>query len=161
MILTEAELAAIRRQAEAEYPAECCGVVLARPGAGERRLHPCRNIQDELHGRDPSRHPRGARTAYYMAHEDLIEISRQEAAGWAVHVIYHSHIDTGAYFSETDRRNALIDGQPAYPETTYVVVAVDAGRAGDARAFRWVGDRVDFVEVPLDGTRRSLGQLSG
>jgi proteasome lid subunit RPN8/RPN11 len=96
-----------------------------------------------------------------MAHEDLIEISRREAAGWTVHVIYHSHIDTGAYFSETDRRNALIDGQPTYPEATYVVVAVDAGRAGDARAFRWVGDRVDFVEVPLDGTRRSLGQLSG
>ena len=53
MILTEAELAAIRRQAEAEYPAECCGVVLARPGGGDRRLHACRNIQDELHGRDP------------------------------------------------------------------------------------------------------------
>jgi proteasome lid subunit RPN8/RPN11 len=161
VILTEAELAAIRRQAEAEYPAECCGVVLARPGGGERRLHPCRNIQDELHRRDPSRHPRGARTAYYMAHEDLIEISRQEAAGWGVRVIYHSHIDTGAYFSETDRRNALIDGQPAYPETTYVVVAVDAGRAGAARAFRWVTDRLEFAEVPLDGTAPSPSQLSG
>jgi proteasome lid subunit RPN8/RPN11 len=162
VILTGPELEAIRRQAEREYPAECCGVVLARPGsAGERRLHPCRNIQDELHGRDPARHPRGARTAYYMAHEDLIEISRQEARGWAVHVIYHSHVDTGAYFSETDRRNALIDGQPAYPGATYVVVAVDAGRAGAARAFRWVADGLDFVEVPLDGTPRSPGQLSG
>ena len=26
--------------------------------------------------------------------------------------IYHSHIDTGAYFSETDKRNALVDGEP-------------------------------------------------
>jgi proteasome lid subunit RPN8/RPN11 len=162
VILIGPELEAIRRQAEREYPAECCGVVLARPGgAGERHLHPCRNIQDELHERDPARHPRGSRTAYYMAHADLIEISRQEAAGWTVHVIYHSHIDTGAYFSETDRRNALIDGQPAYPGATYVVVAVDAGRAGAARAFRWVADRVDFVEVPLDGTPSSPGQLSG
>ena len=82
VILTAAELEAIRRQAEAEYPAECCGVVLARPGPGERRLLACRNIQDELHGRDPGRLPRAARTAYYMAHEDLIEISRQEAAGF-------------------------------------------------------------------------------
>jgi proteasome lid subunit RPN8/RPN11 len=162
VILTEPELEAIRRQAEREYPAECCGVVLARPGgAGERRLHPCRNIQDELHGRDPDRHPRGSRTAYYMAHEDLMEIARREAAGWTVHVIYHSHIDAGAYFSETDRRNALIDGQPAYPGTTYVVVAVDAGRAGAARAYRWAADRVDFVEIPLDETAHSPGQLSG
>jgi proteasome lid subunit RPN8/RPN11 len=76
-------------------------------------------------------------------------------------VIYHSHIDAGAYFSETDRRNALIDGQPAYPGTTYVVVAVDIGRAGAARAYRWADDRVDFVEVPLDGTPHSSGQLSG
>jgi [CysO sulfur-carrier protein]-S-L-cysteine hydrolase len=162
VILTEAELGAIRRQAEAEYPAECCGVVLARPGReGERRLHPCRNIQDELHRQDPARHPRGARTAYYMAHEDLIEISRQEVGGWAVHVIYHSHIDTGAYFSETDRRNALIDGQPAYPGATYVVVAVDGGRAGAARAFYWAPQRHEFTEIPLDGTAGVHNQLSG
>ena len=48
-------------------------------------------------------------------------------------MIYHSHIDAGAYFSETDRRNALIDGQPAYPEATYVVVAVDGGPRAETR----------------------------
>ena len=152
MILTETELAAIREQAEAEYPAECCGVVLVRPDAvagRRRRLRPCRNIQDELHAKDPARFPRDVRTAYYMAHEDLIEISRQEAQGWAVHVIYHSHVDAGAYFSETDRRNALVDGQPAYPGATYLVVGVAGGRAAEARAFRWDADRREFVEVPL------------
>jgi proteasome lid subunit RPN8/RPN11 len=150
VILADAELAAIRTQAEAEYPAECCGVVLVRAGAAtERRLHPCRNIQNALHARDPERFPRDARTAYYMAHEDLIEISRRESRGWAVYVIYHSHIDVGAYFSETDRRNALVDGQPTYPGATYVVVGVSSGRAGEARAFNWEPARGDFVEIPL------------
>lgn len=150
MVLTEAELAAIRRHAEADYPAECCGVVLARgDGARERRLHPCRNIQDALHAKDPERFPRGSRTAYYMAHEDLLEISRREMEGYGVHVIYHSHVDAGAYFSETDRRNALVDGQPAYPGATYVVVSVAEARAGEARAFRWAPAGGDFVEVPL------------
>jgi proteasome lid subunit RPN8/RPN11 len=150
VILAETELAAILQQAEAEYPAECCGVVLVRTGgAAERRLHPCRNIQDALRARDPDRFPRDARTAYYMAHEDLIEISRLESRGWAVHVIYHSHIDVGAYFSETDRRNALVDGQPTYPGATYVVVGVSSGRAGEARAFGWEPARGDFVEIPL------------
>ena len=150
MILTDPELATIRKQAEAEYPAECCGVVLVRTGsATERRLHPCRNIQNTLHAQDPGRFPRDARTAYYMAHEDLIEIARRESQGWAVHVIYHSHVDVGAYFSETDRRNALVDGQPAYPGAVYVVVGVGGAGAGEARAFRWEPGRGDFVEIPL------------
>jgi proteasome lid subunit RPN8/RPN11 len=151
MILTAAEVAAIRKQAEAEYPSECCGVVLVREGShGERWLYACRNIQDELHRADPVRHPRPARTAYYIAHEDLLEINRRQMAGYEVRVIFHSHIDAGAYFSETDRRQALVDGQPTYPGTTYVVVAVHEGRAGDVRAFRWDGVRGDFSEVPLE-----------
>lgn len=150
MILTEAELLAIREQAEAEYPAECCGVVLVR--GGERVLYRCRNIQAELHAKDPARFPRDPRTAYYVAHADLLEIGRREARGYGVHVIYHSHIDAGAYFSPTDRGQALVDGQPAYPQARYVVVAVEGGRAGEARAYRWDPAAGDFVEVALTAT---------
>ena len=55
-------------------------------------------------------------------------IGRKEADGYRVATIYHSHIDTGAYFSETDTRNALIDGEPAYPDAAYVVVSVVEGK---------------------------------
>lgn len=150
-VLTPEELAAIRRQAEAEYPRECCGVVLVRPGSpGARRLMPCRNVQDELHARDPARHPREARHAYSIAPEQLLEIGRAEDEGYAVHVIYHSHVDVGAYFSETDRRNALLDGRPLYPDTVYVVVGVRAARADEVCAVRWNPGAGDFTAVPLD-----------
>ena len=150
-LLTAGELRAIQEHAEAEYPAECCGVLLVRRGgAEERRLLACRNIQDELHAKDPGRFPRTARTAYYIAHEDLLEIGRRESDGFEVHVIYHSHVDTGAYFSETDRRNAMVDGMPAYPAATYVVVGVTAGprrrRPARIASTRRAGE---FVEVPL------------
>ena len=56
-------------------------------------------------------------------------------------VIYHSHIDAGAYFSATDRRNALIDGEPTYPDAVYVVLSVVSGRVVDAQAFVWDRDR--------------------
>jgi proteasome lid subunit RPN8/RPN11 len=149
-LLTTAELEAIQGHARAEYPVECCGVVLVRPGSvDERRLLPCRNIQDELHGRDPGRFPRTARTAYYIAHENLLEIGRREAEGFEVRVIYHSHIDAGAYFSETDQRNAMVDGVPAYPTATYVVVGVAEGRVSETRAHRWSSDAGRFEEVPL------------
>lgn len=147
--LTTAEEAAIHRQAESAYPAECCGVLLVRPGAPEeRRLMPCRNVQDELHARDPQRFPRTSRTAYYIAPEDLLEIGRREGAGFEVRVIYHSHVDAGAYFSETDRRNAMFDGVPAYAQATYVVVSVVEGRVAETRAHRWSPAAHDFVEVP-------------
>ena len=156
-LLTETELEAIKKHAEADYPAECCGVLLVRPGGPgrmeERRLAPCRNIQDELHGKDPARFPRTSRTAYYIAHEDLLEIGRREGEGFEVRVIYHSHVDAGAYFSETDRRNAMVDDAPAYPDTTYVVVSVAGGRVAEVRAHRFSVEASEFVEIPFATSR--------
>ena len=148
MILTPEEYARVRDQAAAEYPGECCGVVMERAGAPpERMLLPCRNIQNELHAKDPQRHPRDSRTAYYIDPRDLIAMGRQEAQGFHVLTIYHSHIDAGAYFSPTDKHNALINGEPAYPEATYVVLSVLEGRVADAGAFRWDAAHRDFLAV--------------
>jgi proteasome lid subunit RPN8/RPN11 len=144
-VLTGAELAAIRRQAEEEYPRESCGVIVAR--GGERQLLRCRNIQDELHARDPVRHPRDARTAYYIDPRDLLRIGDFERRGFSVTVIYHSHVDAGAYFSETDRRQALIGDEPTYPDATYVVTSVVEGKVAATAAFRWHPERRDFVAV--------------
>ena len=146
MIATPDELAEIRRHAETEYPSECCGVILTR-GRDGRRLLRCRNVQDALHASDPVTHPRDSRTAYHIDPKDLLQIGRREADGYLVSVIYHSHCDAGAYFSETDTRNALFGREPAYPDATYVVVSVVSGRVAAAEAFRWNGERRDFLAV--------------
>jgi proteasome lid subunit RPN8/RPN11 len=146
MIFTPDELAQIRAQAEAEYPAECCGVLLLRPNPrADRLLLPCRNIQDELHAKDAARHPRDSRTAYFIDPKDLLSIGRREGQGYSVAAIYHSHIDAGAYFSATDKRNALVNGEPAYPEAVYVVLSVAGGTVVDERAFVWDPGTRDFV----------------
>ena len=150
MILTPAELERISAQATAEYPSECCGVLLER-GAPEpdRLLMPCRNIQDELHAKDPVRHARDSRTAYFIDPKDLLAIGRREGQGYRVAIIYHSHIDTGAYFSPTDRQNALINGEPAYPDAVYVVLSVVDRRVVDMAAFVWDGAARDFAPTEL------------
>lgn len=148
MALTPEEYKRVEAQAVAEYPAECCGVVLTRPGAPSDRLFlPCRNVQDELNRKDPERHPRDARTAYYIDPRDLLTIGRREAEGYRVATIYHSHIDAGAYFSETDKRNALVGGEPAYPDAVYVVVSVMGGRPAGVNAFAWDAARRDFLQI--------------
>lgn len=145
MILTTEETRRIQAQAVAEYPAESCGVLLTR--GTERRLMPCRNVQNDLHARDPRRHPRDARTAYYIDPADLLRIGRLEGEGFTVAIIYHSHIDAGAYFSETDRRNAMMGEEPSYPNTTYIVTSVVAGSVDSMAAFRWDPAQKDFTPV--------------
>src|SRR5207302_9830987 len=126
-IVTAEELEAIRRQAVEKYPRGSSGVILEQGQL--RRLVRCRNIQDELHAKDPQRHPRDARTAYFIDPKDLLRIGRLEGEGYEIAVIYHSHVDAGAYFSPTDRQQAQIGGEPTYPAATYLVTSVLAGRA--------------------------------
>jgi proteasome lid subunit RPN8/RPN11 len=147
VIVTAEELEAIQRQAIEEYPRESCGVILAHGRL--RRLVRCRNIQDQLHAKDPERHPRDARTAYFIDPQDLLRIGRLEGEGFEIAVIYHSHVDAGAYFSPTDRQQALIGGEPTYPAVTYVVTSVVGGRVEGVAGFRWNPPDRDFVPVEL------------
>jgi proteasome lid subunit RPN8/RPN11 len=144
-ILTREELETVRAQATQEYPFESCGVVLSR--GSERRLLRCRNAQNELHARDPQRYPRDARTAYYIDPKDLLRIGDLERQGFAVAVIYHSHVDAGAYFSETDIRQALVGGEPAYPGAIYVVTSVLGGVVDAVAAFRWNAEARKFLQM--------------
>jgi len=155
-MVTPAELETIQHQAVEEYPEESCGVILAR--GAERRLLRCRNVQNELHARDPERNPRTARTAYHIDPQDLLRIGRLESEGFGVAVIYHSHVDAGAYFSETDRRQALIGDEPAYPGATYLVTAVITGRAEATTAFRWDPARRDFPSVGSWGAEAAVSE---
>src|SRR5713226_9795366 len=154
MILTPEELVRVQAQAVAEYPSECCGVLLAGgvPGS-DRLLMPCRYIQDDLHAKDPVRHPRDARTAYFIDPKDLLAIARREGEGYRVATIYHSHIDAGAYFSATDRQNALLNGEPAYPDAVYVVLSVVERRVVEAAAFVWDPSARDFAPTEFKKPR--------
>ena len=156
MILTPEELAAIRRQASEEYPHESCGVIVTR--GAERRVVRCRNAQNDLHASDPVRHPRDARTAYSIDPADLLRIGRMEGDGFSVAVIYHSHVDAGAYFSETDRRQALMGDEPLYPGAVYLVTSVMRGRVDSVAAFRWDAARGDFLPVDLALSEPSSGR---
>ncbi len=154
MILAPAELDAIQAHAVRDYPAECCGVLLTR--GGERRLMPLRNVQDELHRRDPARYPRDSRTAYHVHAQDVLAIERLLQQGFSVAILYHSHIDAGAYLSETDRRQALL-GQdprqhdPLFPDAIYLVLSVLGGKVAGMAGFRWDRARRDFAPVDLEG----------
>jgi proteasome lid subunit RPN8/RPN11 len=148
--LARAALDDVFAHARATEPDECCGALVARGGRDE--VWRFRNVQDELHARDPVAFPRTARTAYALGREDT---ERLDAAtlgkpeSGALKAIYHSHTKNGAYFSGEDRARAMFMDDPMYPDAAYLVVS-DARTPGEAKAFRWDESQRDFVEVALE-----------
>src|SRR3990172_8957931 len=102
MQIPRAKAAEMYAQALAEFPHECCGMIIGPEGADvgpEDVVRPCRNVQDDLHRRYPDRFPRDATVGYTMAKEDIEAVSKEaQARDWTVKVCYHSHPNTGAYF---------------------------------------------------------------
>jgi [CysO sulfur-carrier protein]-S-L-cysteine hydrolase len=145
--------AAVKSQAEREFPYECCGFVIGNADIEEVR--PIRNIQNEKHDADPVAHPRDARTAYLMDPRAQIAVLNElDRRGLALKIVYHSHPDHDAYFSPTDRRQACAfdPDYPDYPDTAYIVVSIRNGSFNRAAAFVWDDASHDFVETDLSET---------
>ena len=145
-----AELTEVLRPLESAYPAEGCGVILRAGASGPFRVRPLQNVIDRYHARDPVRFPRTSRTAYRFDPREWLQVSEEaEARGEQVVCVFHSHGDAGAYFSQEDREMAAPDGEPVLPGVSYLVVAVDAGRASAARLFWWDAGDWREASVPL------------
>ena len=154
MQLTRDQAEIIFAHARAEYPNECCGVILGPPAAegGEGlRIVPCRNMQDEMHARDPESYPRTARRAFLL---DPFEFERllKEARGRGERLrgIFHSHPDEDAYFSQEDQDAAIPFGDiPSFPEVEHIVVSVRDGEVRDTKSFQWDPKEKRFRETVL------------
>jgi adenylyltransferase/sulfurtransferase len=146
-IVSPEALAEIYAHARREYPNECCGIIYGPKGApAADRAVACANIQNRLHAEDPIRFERDARTAYNLDAPDLFKLDRSLRGDNPAKIVYHSHVDVGAYFSDTDKAAALFDGQPSYP-VDYVVIDVKSDGARCAVQFAWDTVRASFVEV--------------
>lgn len=132
-------LGSIYAHAEEGYPEEVCGLVIA-----DEEARRCENRQNALHAEDPKHFPRDARTAYNLGPKDLLFLDRSLRSLRPVTLIYHSHVEVGAYFSEEDVRAAAPDGELLYP-VDYLVVDVRQAGAREARRFRFENGL--FVEV--------------
>jgi len=137
--LSQDHLEEIHAHALGEYPEECCGIVIGFPGSTKDAiLFRCTNIQNKLHKLDPETYPRDARTAYNMESMEVVKIfSQAEAKGMVIKTFYHSHPEHDAYFSAEDKRMALLDGEPTYPEAEHLVVSVYNKEVKDQAWFAW------------------------
>lgn len=148
--ISRASLDRIVAQAEREFPYECCGFIIGDGRVEEVR--PIANIQNLKHAENPEAFPRDARTAFLMdPRQHLAVMNEIDDRELTLKIVYHSHPEHDAYFSETDRRQACSfdPDEPDYPDTAYVVISIMGGKFKRAAAFVWEGASKSFVEAPL------------
>ncbi len=150
--LEKEQLDEIHQHAVEEYPNECCGIVVGNPDHNnDNVVYRCENIQNKLHETSPENFTRDARTAYNISALELQRLlSEASSKGRVFKVLYHSHPEHDAYFSEEDTRMALFDGEsPIYPGTQYLVVSVYSKKVRDQALFDWDPKTKTFQRKPL------------
>ena len=152
VLIPDEFLRRVQSQSEKDYPRETCGILIGPKKDPEKvtGVFSCRNVQDDYHARDPQGFPRTSATAYFIDPRDLLRVQREARKNECeMRVIYHSHINAGAYFSEEDQRMALSEGEPAYPGVSYLVVSVKENKVGEAALFAWDPKTWTFLRTPL------------
>jgi proteasome lid subunit RPN8/RPN11 len=151
LLLSETAVGEIARHAQDTFPEECCGIVLSN--AGSDRVHRLQNIQNQLHALDSQTYPRTAAIAYAMDYKEL-ELVLEDAGrnGAKLRAFYHSHPNHDAYFSAEDKAFASPFGEPTFPGSAQIVVAIYNRVVTEMCAFVWSDAAKDFVKVPLTKT---------
>ena len=129
-MITPEMLRAIGVHARACFPAECCGYITDR-------VVPCTNSQAE--GLHPTAPERGADTGFVITGTELLAYAKSFDTATPARVLYHSHANGRAYFSEVDREVASGAGYPV----DHLVIGVTATGPTEAALFR----SGDFVEI--------------
>jgi proteasome lid subunit RPN8/RPN11 len=133
---------------------EACGY-LTGPSEEERFVDdavPLANLANRYHAMDPETYPRTGRTYFLIDPLKFAKaVETSEASGRPMRVLYHSHLDVGAYFSDTDAAAATMGGdKPSYEELLYLVTSIRQGVVDDHKLFAWDDDKKAFVEVPFE-----------
>lgn len=153
--IAKAILERVDEEARAAYgrDEEACGL-LTGPATEPLLVDaivPMKNRANDLHRLDPETYPRTGRMYFDL---DPLKFERAvregEANGQPVKVLYHSHLDVGAYFSETDAQAATAGGESPSYDLAYLVTSVKGGDVDARKLFVWDPQTKKFVDAELE-----------
>jgi len=127
----------IREHGERDYPHECCGLLIGRFDSDGRKTvsetYPISNAREEA----------AKRNRFLIRPEELMR-GEKYAREQKLDVVgfYHSHPDDRPIPSQYDLEHA-------WPTYSYIVVAVEQGRAAGLRSWEMEADRSKFNEEEI------------
>lgn len=138
--ISRAHALAIRLHGQADYPHECCGLLLgAFDTQGDRSV---RQVLPISNAREQS----AQHNRFLITPQDLLRGERHaRAANLDVIGFYHSHPDCPAVPSQFDLDHA-------WPVYSYLILSVTAARAAELRSWQLRADRSQFDPEPLQET---------
>ncbi len=149
--IDESVMDEIEQHAVECYPSESCGFVFgsAEEPAVLDGIQREENEADKYHKLDPVTFPRTSNT-YFKINElrAARTFEKGQSEGRPVKVIYHSHCDAGAYFSDEDAATFANDGQLMWP-CAYIVVSIMDGKVAERRLWVHVPGTNGFEESTL------------
>ncbi len=116
------------------YPEEACGLI-SGPAYGDRleTVHQMQNLMSKCHELNPKQFLRTNLNGFMIDPKEQIELEeRLQQESHRTKIIYHSHPNKGAYFSETDKAIVLLDGEPVYSGIHYLVCGIKDGKPNGA-----------------------------
>ena len=151
LVIDRAVLEGIHAHALESYPSECCGFAsgpiddVRTVNAAVREV----NEADKYHKVDPIAFPRTSTTYFKInALRAGKAFEQGDKSGQPIKVIYHSHCDAGAYFSQEDAATFACD-QILTWQCAFIVVSVVKGRVLDTKLWVHVPGTNDFAESSL------------
>lgn len=144
-------LEGIQAHALETYPSECCGFAsgpASEPGTVNTAVREV-NEADKYHKLDPITFPRTS-TTYFKINElrAAKAFDQGEKNGQPIKVIYHSHCDAGAYFSQEDAATFASDNLLMWP-CAFIVVSVMKGQLAETKLWVHVPGTNGFAESSL------------
>ena len=149
--LDAALLAQIHQHALECYPNECCGFISGPAQEPSQLSVAVREVNeaDKYHKLDPETFPRTARTYFKINELRAARAFEQgDKDGAPIKVIYHSHCDAGAYFSQEDAATFASGEQLMWP-CAFIVVSVQDGALAERKLWVHVPGTNDFRESTL------------
>ncbi len=141
----------IFEHAKDAYPSECCGFIAGPADTQDELQTVTREINeaDKYHALDPERFPRTSKMYFKINELRASRAFEQGAAdGQPIKVIYHSHCDAGAYFSDEDAATFAQDGQLMWP-CQFLVISVQDGKVADHKLWQFDEPSGKFVASKL------------
>ncbi len=150
--ITQSVLEAIRGQGRAEYPHECCGLLLGS-GVGERKravaVHPVANEWTAELGLTEAEDAHSLRDRFYIPPKAYLQADRA-ARKDDLDIVgcYHSHPDDRAQPSERDRVGA--SGVGGGVSFSFLVLSVMDGIPGNLTSWLLSPDGSEWLEETLE-----------
>jgi proteasome lid subunit RPN8/RPN11 len=134
--LARIQIEQIRREGEASYPHECCGVLLGLLADGGKVIvetYPVANARDEA-----------AKFNRFLIPPGMVRAADSYARSKKLEIVgfYHSH-------PNAESRPSSFDLEHAWPFYSYVIVSVREREAREITCWKMLDDRSGFVPEEL------------